>query len=306
MARPPLASMTTAGRPARPERRHRTQNTPRPQPAQNGTLLGGSCAGSLAVPESANGLDHTRCVTPSSPPPWMPVCRCATCKKRPATATPPTSSPRSLPALRADQTAVRCASHDAPTSAEATPSPTAHTSTTADRRGPPQTAPVEGDAPQRAFGAGGRSGPTTAELSHRSAEARHRGSCRTRKRFSTRVSVWIAGVRLAPNCRRYLKVPNPGKVADLPHTIGDRCTASPSVGRRADGVKRFRRAGGGRTERNSRTTAPNHGRRGHRTLLSREVASTVRAAHLNYERQPPSSTGLKTTCHGSQSSGHSA
>ena len=58
-----------------------------------------------------------------------------------------------------------------------------------------------------------------------------------------------------------LSVPDPVNVAHLLHTFGGRCTASPSVGRRADGVKRFRRTGGGRTERNYRTTAPNHGRR---------------------------------------------
>jgi integrase/recombinase XerD len=42
-----------------------------------GTLLGGSCAGSLDVPGSASGSDRTRCVTLSSPPPWMPVCHYA-------------------------------------------------------------------------------------------------------------------------------------------------------------------------------------------------------------------------------------
>ena len=92
-----------------------------------GMLRGGSCAGSLAVPGSASGSDRTRCVTLSSPPPWTPVSRCVTCRKRPVTptherrcattvaanrwtVTPPISSPRSSPALPADNqhSGVRC------------------------------------------------------------------------------------------------------------------------------------------------------------------------------------------------------
>ena len=63
-------------------------------------------------------------------------------------------------------------------------------------------------------------------------------------------------------------VPNPVNVADQQHTIGGRCTASPSVG------KRFRRTAGGLTERNYRTTAPNHGRRLGRSRSERHVVAS--------------------------------
>ena len=49
------------------------------------------------------------------------------------------------------------------------------------------------------------------------------------------------------------QVPNAVNVAELLHTIAGTCTASPSVGKLADAVKRFRHNGGGRTERNYRT-----------------------------------------------------
>ena len=92
-----------------------------------GMLLGGSCAVSLAVPGSVSGSDRTRCVTPSSPPPWTPVSRFVTCRRRPVTpirgrrcattvaanrwtVTPPISSPRSSPVPPAETTpsGVRC------------------------------------------------------------------------------------------------------------------------------------------------------------------------------------------------------
>ena len=102
------------------------------------------CAVWLAVRVSASGSDRTRCVTHSSPRPWTPACHCATCKKQPATPTrarrcattvaanrwtetPPTSSPRSAPAQRPDQTAVRCR---APATAHRRrPGPNGHTLT---------------------------------------------------------------------------------------------------------------------------------------------------------------------------------
>jgi integrase/recombinase XerD len=51
------------------------------------TSLGGSCAGSPAEPGSPSGSVRTRCVTPSSRPPWTPACPFATCKRPPATPT---------------------------------------------------------------------------------------------------------------------------------------------------------------------------------------------------------------------------
>ncbi len=177
------------------------------------------------------------------------------------TATPPTSSPRSSPALPADNqhSGVRCRAR-ARTGRRTQPP-------TRPERPRETVAPSMGhDEQGRAWfahrlrtGHSERVGPvrdhTSAELSHPSAEARHRGSCRTRKRFSTRVMARIAGSRTAVISRSR----TPVCVADLPHTIGGRCTASPSVGQRADGVERFRvravAAPNGTTERQHRITS---------------------------------------------------
>jgi integrase/recombinase XerD len=97
------------------------------------TAPGGSSAGSPAAPESPSLSGRTPCGTPSSPPPWTPACRCATCRKPPptptrappcattgpeppSTATPPTSSPPTLqvPPDRPDLLLRRLARHARP------------------------------------------------------------------------------------------------------------------------------------------------------------------------------------------------
>jgi hypothetical protein len=72
-----------------------------------------------------------------------------------------------------------------------------------------------------------------------------------------------------PDCR-YFAGPDTLNAAHLLHTFAGGCTASPSVGRRVDAVKRFRQTGeatpNGTTERQHRitgdalaTAAPNNG-----------------------------------------------
>ena len=87
---------------------------------------------------SPSGSDHTRFVTRSSPPRWMPASRCEMSKKQPATpthaprcattvaaspstGTPPTSSPRSSPAPHAEPSARWCAATAHRTTPLATP-----------------------------------------------------------------------------------------------------------------------------------------------------------------------------------------
>jgi hypothetical protein len=52
-----------------------------------GTAPGGSSARSRAAPGSPSPSDRTRSGTRSSPPPWMPACRCATFRRLPPTLT---------------------------------------------------------------------------------------------------------------------------------------------------------------------------------------------------------------------------
>ena len=62
-------------------------SSPKTGDGWTGTAPGGSSARSRAAPGSPSPSDRTRSDTRSSPPPWTPACRCATCKRPPPTRT---------------------------------------------------------------------------------------------------------------------------------------------------------------------------------------------------------------------------